>query len=67
MPEAVLDGCLQWSHHSSGHTGANRLVDFFRECFYSSRTLTKGGLACRPLLMLVAVTAASRAMVGIGD
>ena len=41
MPEARLDGCLQWSHLSSGHTGANRSVDFFRECFYSSLTLTE--------------------------
>ena len=39
--EARLDGCLQWSHLSSGHTGANRSVDFFRECFYSSLTLTE--------------------------
>ena len=30
VPEARLDGCLQWSHLSSGHTGANRSVDFFR-------------------------------------
>ena len=41
MPEARLDRCLQWSHLSSGHTGANRSVDFFRECFYSSLTLTE--------------------------
>ena len=41
VPEARLDGCLQWSHLSSGHTGANRPVDFFRECFYSSLTLTE--------------------------
>ena len=41
MPEARLDGCLQWSHVSSGHTGANRSVDFFRECFYSGTTLTE--------------------------
>ena len=41
MPEAPLDACLQWSHLSSGHTGANRSVDFLRECFYSSRTLTE--------------------------
>ena len=41
MPEARLDGCLQWSHLSSDHTGANRSVDFFRECFYSSLTLTE--------------------------
>ena len=41
MPEARLDGCLQWSHLSSGHTGANRSVDFFDECFYSGLTLTE--------------------------
>ena len=41
MPEARLYGCLQWSHLSSGHTGVNRLLDFFRECFYSSPTLTE--------------------------
>ena len=41
VPEARLDGCLQWSHLGSGHTGANRSVDFFRECFYSSLTLTE--------------------------
>ena len=41
VPEARLDGCLQWSHLSSGHTGANRSVDFFRECFYSSLTLNE--------------------------
>ena len=40
VPEARLDGCLRWSHLSPGHTGANRSVDFFRECFYSSPTLT---------------------------
>ena len=37
--EARLDGCLQWSHLSSGHTAPNRSVDFFRECFYSGLTL----------------------------
>ena len=41
VPEARLDGCPQWSHLSSGHTGANRSVDFFRERFYSSRTVTE--------------------------
>ena len=39
VPEARLDGCLQLSHLSSGHT--DRSVDFFRECFYSSLTLTE--------------------------
>ena len=41
MPEARLDGCLQSSHLSSGHTGANCSVDVFPECFYSSLTLTE--------------------------
>ena len=41
VPEARLDRCLQWSHLSSGHTGANRSVEFLRECFYSSLTLTE--------------------------
>ena len=41
LPEARLDGCLQWLHLSSGHTGANRSVDFFRECFYSGLSLTE--------------------------
>ena len=41
VAEARLDGCLQWLHLSSGHTGAKRSVDFFHECFYSSLTLTE--------------------------
>ena len=40
VPEARLDGCLQWSQLSSGHIGDNRSVDFFHECFYSGLTLT---------------------------
>ena len=39
-PEARLGGCLQWAHLSSGHTGCNRSVDFFRERFYSPLTCT---------------------------
>ena len=38
VPEAPLDGCLQWAHLSSGHTGCNMSVDFFRERFYSPLT-----------------------------
>ena len=38
MPEARLDGCLQWAHFSSGHTECNTSVDFFREHFYSRLT-----------------------------
>ena len=41
VPEARPDGWLQWCHLSSGHTGANRSVDFLRECFYSSLTMTE--------------------------
>ena len=41
VPEARLERCLQWSHLRSGHTGANRPVDFFRECFYSDPTPTE--------------------------
>ena len=41
MPEARLHACLQWSHLSSGHSGANCLVDFFAECLYSGLTLTE--------------------------
>ena len=41
VPEARLDRCLQWSHPRAGHTGANRSVDFFLECFYSGLTLTE--------------------------
>ena len=41
LPVAQLDGCLQWSHLSSGHSGANRSVDFLHECFYSGLTLTE--------------------------
>ena len=35
VPEARLDGCLQWANLSSGHTGCSRTVEFFRERFYS--------------------------------
>ena len=38
IPEAPLDGCLQWAHLSSGHTGRNPSVDLFRERFYSQLT-----------------------------
>ena len=41
MPEARLNRYPQWSHLSSGHTGANHSVEFFRECFYSGLTLTE--------------------------
>ena len=35
VPEAGLGNCLQRDHLSSGHTGCNCFVQFFRECFYS--------------------------------
>ena len=38
VPEVRLDGCLQWAHLSSGHTGCNRSVDVFTERFYSPLT-----------------------------
>ena len=38
MPEARLDGCLQWANLSSGHTWCNRSVDFFTKRFYSQLT-----------------------------
>ena len=38
VPEARLDGCLQWGHLSSRHTGCNWSVDVFRERFYSRLT-----------------------------
>ena len=41
VPEARLDSCVHCAHLSSGHTGGNRSVDFFRECFHSRLTLTE--------------------------
>ena len=38
VPEARLDGCLQWAHITSGHTGGSRSVDLFRNRFYSRLT-----------------------------
>ena len=38
VPQARLVGCLQLANLSSGHTGCNRSVDFFRERFYSRLT-----------------------------
>ena len=35
VPEAQLDGCLQWGHLSSGHTGCNPSVEVFGELFCS--------------------------------
>ena len=33
-----MDGCLQWSHLSSGYGGCNRFVSFLSERFYSRLT-----------------------------
>ena len=38
VPEARPDSCLQWAHHSSGHTGCNRSAAFFSERFYCRLT-----------------------------
>ena len=38
VPEAQLDGRLQWAHLSSGHTRCNRSVGFLTERFYSRLT-----------------------------
>ena len=38
VPEARLDGCLQWADLSSGRTGCNSSVYFFRDHFYSPLT-----------------------------
>ena len=50
VPEAHLDWCLQWSHLSSCHTGADRSVDFFCECFYSSPTLSEVRSRMQPIV-----------------
>ena len=43
MPEAQLDGYLQWAPLSSGHTGSQRWNEFFGELFYSRQTLCELG------------------------
>ena len=35
VPEAQMDGYLQWANLNSGHTGWNRAADVFTECSYS--------------------------------
>ena len=50
IPEARPDGCIQWVHHSSGHTGANRSVDFFHECLHSILTLTELRSRMQPIV-----------------
>ena len=48
--EGQLDGCLQWAHLSSRHTGCNRSVEFFREPFYSRLTCVKLRVAMQPIV-----------------
>ena len=50
MPEARYDECLHRSHLSPGHTGANRSVDFFPDCFYSNLTLTELRSPMQPIV-----------------
>ena len=50
VPEARLDGCLQWAHLSPGHTGCNRSVDFFRERFYSRITFAQLRARMQPIV-----------------
>ena len=66
MPEARLDGCLQWSHLSPGHTGDNRSVDFFHECFYSGLTLTELRYRMQTIVDACGCHASKQKTVGIG-
>ena len=50
VPEARLHGCLHWSHLSSGHTGCNRCVEFFRERFYSQLTCVELRVRMQPIM-----------------
>ena len=50
VPEPRLDGCLHWAHLSSGHTGCNRSVDFFRERWYSRLTLVELLAGMQPIV-----------------
>ena len=50
VPQARLDGCLQWAHLSSGHTGCNRSVEFFRERFYSRLTCAELHAPMQPIV-----------------
>ena len=61
VPEARLDGCLQWAHLSSGHTGCNRSVNFFRERFYAPLTCAELRARMQSIVTPVAVTPANRA------
>ena len=65
VPEARLDGCPQWSHLSSSHTGANRSVDFSRECFDSCLTQTELRSRMQTIVDACGCHAASRAIVAI--
>ena len=48
LTEARLHGCLQWAHLSSGHTGCNSSVEFFRERFYSRLTCAEQRARMQP-------------------
>ena len=50
MPEAQLDGRLQWAHLSSGHSGCNRSVEFFRERCYSRLTCVELRTRMQPIV-----------------
>ena len=50
VTEAPLDGCLQWAHLSSGHTGCNRSVKLFRERFYSRLTYVELCARMQPMV-----------------
>ena len=50
LPQARLDGCLQWTHPSTGNTGFNRSVVFFRERFYSPLTSIELRARMQPLV-----------------
>ena len=67
MPEARPDGCLQWSHLSSGHPGANCSVEVFRECFFSSLILIELTSRMQTIANAAAIMRANRAIVRIGD
>ena len=41
VPQAPLNGCLQWADLSLGHIGYSRSVDIFSECFDSRLTLSE--------------------------
>ena len=50
VPEARLDGCLQWAHVSSGHIGCNRSVESFSKPFYSRLTCAELRACMQPIV-----------------